>query len=366
MTLKEMRQSIDPHLKKKRNRAVLEYIELLEEQVAAHESNVISSAGNLEMNNKILEVNFQNLVEILEKLDAAIKSIRESIVSPSGAVGEVISASDKMGDSSHSIYETIEVQSASLIEFFAVFEELAASIKNVAASTNESRMVVNQTVELVNSGSGYYEENLNAIKAISESSKEIAEITQSIQGIAGQSNLLAMNAAIEAAHAGNQGRGFAVVAEEMRKLSDISNTEALKIGKITSEIISRIDKAFNATQQVHRNNSEIKEIMGRVNDITNEIQTAMQEQSSGIEQVLQEVNNLTEGTSSMKDATLVQREAGEALKQSIDQLNAATEQVKMVLDMEEKNRNSIVDIINKIGRTYLRNINIHHDLLENA
>jgi methyl-accepting chemotaxis protein len=355
-------EALQKELSRRRNAGLKAFVDRLQKESGRVRALLINAESDLGMNNDILDGNFEELVKTLTNFDRSIQSIRKSIRIQNDSVDEVASSSEEMARTADSITQNIISQSSSLIEFSSVLEEMTASINTVASSTTEAKTLVEKVSRMATEGNSIVNDNINAIEAIRQSSEQITSITSVIQQIAGQSNLLAMNASIEAAHAGELGRGFAVVAEEMRKMAENSSREADKISSIIKEVMDRITAAVESSRKVTVNNDMISSGIGQILEITSQIMGAMQEQSAGTEQVLKEVRSLTDGTTEIKSATEEQISANDSLLNSITRLRAAAEEVNNILEIEEETRNDIVDIINKSGRSYLRNLDIHRKL----
>jgi methyl-accepting chemotaxis protein len=135
------------------------------------------------------------------------------------------------------------------------------------------------------------------IRGIAKESESLLEINSVMQNIASQTNLLSMNAAIEAAHAGDSGRGFAVVAAEIRKLAESSGAQSKTIGAVLKTIKSSIDKITKSTETVLNRFEQIDGGIKTVADQERSVLNAMEEQRQGSTQILQaigEVSNITQ------------------------------------------------------------------------
>jgi len=125
------------------------------------------------------------------------------------------------------------------------------SVQNTARQATVGSQIASETVKQMHEIAGAVEESTVIVRDLGENSKEIGSIVEAISEIAGQTNLLALNAAIEAARAGEQGRGFAVVADEVRKLAEASQSAVEKIGTIIETIQVTTEKAVQAMELGH-------------------------------------------------------------------------------------------------------------------
>ncbi|MDB5793673.1 MAG: methyl-accepting chemotaxis protein, partial [Noviherbaspirillum sp.] len=148
---------------------------------------------------------------------------------------------------------------------------------------------------------------------INQSANKIVDIISVIDGIAFQTNILALNAAVVAARAGEQGRGFAVVASEVRSLAQRSASAAKEIKELISDSVEKVNTGSALVDQAGTTMNEVVESVKRVNDIMSEITEASQEQSQGIGQVNHEITQIDEET--QLNAALV--EEADAASQSL-------------------------------------------------
>lgn len=219
-------------------------------------------------------------------------------------------------------------QAYQLAETLQVTRELSAAVQQIAANSQAAHGASRNASELAAKGADEVEravrkmntiaetvsESAAVVKTLNERSEQIGEIVNVITSIADQTNLLALNAAIEAARAGEHGRGFAVVADEVRKLAEGSAKAAQQIGELIKEIQDETARAMNSMVVGSREVEEgvviaseartaLSEIVDTVNDtvhMVQEISTAAQQQSRGIAQVVQtvdKVNNISQQVS---------------------------------------------------------------------
>jgi len=198
----------------------------------------------------------------------------------------------------------VENQAASVAASSAATEEMIANIRSVTDTLASNSRNVRGLEEASVAGHTSLSEVVTDIQGIARESESLLEINAVMQNIASQTNLLSMNAAIEAAHAGESGRGFAVVADEIRKLAESSSKQSKTIGGVLKSIKGSIDKITKSTDAVLGKFSAIESGVKTVVDQEENILNAMEEQGQGSKQILQAVGNVNEVTHQVKEAAL--------------------------------------------------------------
>ncbi|MGN0729017.1 [Fe-Fe] hydrogenase large subunit C-terminal domain-containing protein [Treponema sp.] len=199
-------------------------------------------------------------------------------------------------------------------------EEMIANINSINTVLERNADSVNQLDTAARKGMSGIENVSSLVSQIEESSNGLSEMSDVIQKIASQTNLLAMNAAIEAAHAGNAGRGFAVVADEIRKLAESSGSEAQKISEVLKKVKQLIDLTFKDTGEVHKEFSEVVQYSNTVVTQEENARKAISEQNEGGKQLLQAVGAMRDITQTVKERTEKLLADTNAIKESILEL----------------------------------------------
>lgn len=187
---------------------------------------------------------------------------------------------------------------------------MTSTVKQNAENASHANQLVKATRELAERGNDGIARTGSAMTDLRKSSRRIADIVGLIDEIAFQTNLLSLNAAVEAARAGDQGRGFAVVASEVRNLAQRSAEAAKEIKALITDSLDRVDVVGSMAEENSKVLGEIVESVRKVSDIVAEIAAASYEQSAGIDQVNSAVTQMDDST--QQNAALVEETAASA------------------------------------------------------
>ena len=198
---------------------------------------------------------------------------------------QVASASEQLSASSQQLAEGNAEQASSIEETSSTLEESASMVQQNAENTKQAAMLAGQTKTVADKGNAEMQEMMTSMGEIKKSSDQIAKIIKVIDEIAFQTNILALNAVVEAARAGDAGMGFAVVAEEVRNLAQRSAQAAKDTAAIIETNIELSEKGVSVAKKVGESLSEITVQAKKVNELMDEIAAASQEQTQGIGQI---------------------------------------------------------------------------------
>jgi len=227
----------------------------------------------------------------VEKLNSTLQEVAESAASASTSSQELAAASEAIASGA-------QEQAASLEETSASLEQITATVRQSSDNANQASQLASSSKDSALQGQEVVANAITAMSEINASSAKISDIISTIDEIAFQTNLLAVNAAVEAARAGDEGRGFAVVASEVRSLAQRSAVAAKEIKVLIQDTLRKVEAGSGL---VNRSGETLQGIVGsvkRVTDIVGEIAAASGEQSTGIEQVNTAVTQMDQVTQS--------------------------------------------------------------------
>jgi methyl-accepting chemotaxis protein len=260
----------------------------------------------------LLEDSGLGLNSMMEETGASVVQINANIRSTSlqlkeqtAAVTEVSAAIEELARSVDALGKMIANQSSVISQSSAAVEEMIASVESVASRTEAAASASAALVAEGNEGKARIDDVGESVSAIVRYSENLGQAAALITEIAGRTNLLAMNAAIEAAHAGDSGKGFAVVSDEIRKLAEQSTAQAKDISADLLRVSGAIDAVRSASVAAVGSFSSILGKSGTLGEAIREMGGSMAEQREGGRQVL-------EGLARLRDITReIERGSGE-------------------------------------------------------
>lgn len=315
--------------------------------------------GQLAKSFNIMTDNIKQLVQEINELSNSVVSYTGLMTSSSH---QAVSISEQMAEAVSDLARGADVQSNSVQEGLNKVMQLGEDLKVIVENTNTASESSNQVHELIGEGMKVVShqntkvmENTEAgqnvavaIKSLDEKSKQIGEIVEVIDSISSQTNLLALNAAIEAARAGEQGRGFAVVADEVRKLAEQSSAATGKISNLIEEIKQGTE---NAVKEVETSEHIIKEQETSVSNVKRIFEVI----AASVEQMRMKFEEVTLGTKSIDKETaeindVISKLAGIAENNaaSSEEVAASTEEQVATLQEISANINNLSEMAQQL------------------
>lgn len=219
------------------------------------------------------------------------------------SVDDLNESTDQIASGNNDLATRTQQQASSLEETASALKEITSSVQQTTMNSQKVAQLSNHAVSVAEEGRVSFLETQKAMSDISSSSRKIAEIVKLVEDIAFQTNILAINAAIEAAKAGEQGKGFAVVAIEVRDLAQKSAEAAKEIKGLISNSGQKVDAGEKLVALNNEKLQEIGQSIKQMAEIMNEISSASNEQYTSIEQMNSTISHLD--STNQQNATLV-------------------------------------------------------------
>jgi len=313
-------------------------------------ANVAEQVAAGDLTSEVEHTSDDEVGQLQDAIEKMIVNLRHMVQKISAVSQQRAATAEELATITAQTSATVAEQESLSIQLATAMQQMGATISEVANNTNSTASAVGEIQGRVSNGSHQLDDTYHSIVSMSDQIHEsennvqkvrsdfdqVASILDVIKGIADQTNLLALNAAIEAARAGEQGRGFAVVADEVRQLAQRTQESTKEIDEmiktissganssvdVMSKSVTLAEEVQGSAKNVNELNKEIEEEITHVNDLSSQIATAAEQQSAVVEEILKNIEVLNTGVCETSQAT-------EHISQSSNELaNLASELAK--------------------------------------
>ena len=325
-----------------------------------HESKTMQHVGD-DLYNNMAET-----ASAINEISANVESIKRQAKTQASSVQKTGNVVENIIEQIQELDTDITVQANAVTQSSSAVEEMAANIVTITQTLEKNNDLIKEMYSMTRDGKNGAKTANSVAQQIAERSDALLEASVIIQNIASQTNLLAMNAAIEAAHAGETGKGFAVVADEIRKLAEESNEQGKQIGGVLKESIEIIRTLITAGNGAEQTFDKVYELATQISDQEDFITRSMQDQMNANKEVLSAIKDINITTTTVKaGSSEMLSGSGEVAQEmnkldgltqvitnSMDEMSAGTIQINNAVvevnDLVQKNKESIEILANKV------------------
>ena len=331
------------------------------------------SVKSIDMNARLMEdigsdlaSNMTETASSIHEISSNIESVKVQTVTQGDAVSQTASTIEEISHTIKQLNASIDTQSENITQSSNRVEQMVTNIKNITSAIEKSYSLIKELSSATKDGKETIAQSNTVTAKIVEESGSLMEASSVIQHIASQTNLLAMNAAIEAAHAGEAGKGFAVVADEIRKLSEESASQGKAITATLKMLSGELEGLSHSSKIVETKFNFIFSLSDEINEISNRLQEAMKRQDANSQLVLDAMKSINDVTTEVQMGSKEMLKGSDGILQEMRKLDGLTavitnsmnemaagalqinDAVHEVAEISQKNKESIRSLVQEV------------------
>ena len=337
-------------------------------QVRSSIQSIAKDTGIMRDMTETLASSMEETASAVHQISANIEGVKQQTMTQASSVTETAATVEEIVRTITQLNNSIETQAASVAQSSSSVEEMVANIASITKTLEKTDGTIKDLTAATGDGKATLVTSNTVTQKIAEESGSLMEASTVIQNIASQTNLLAMNAAIEAAHAGEAGKGFAVVADEIRKLAEDSAAQGRTITTTLKTLSGEIETLSASSKTVEEKFNAIFNLAEQVKEMSTSLTEAMREQENGSREVLTAIKNISTVTVEVQAGSEEMLKGGEGIAaemrklddlarvimERMNQMSTGAVQinnaVNEVNEITQKNKVSIQNLAEEVGK----------------
>lgn len=302
-----------------------------------------------------LSSNMKMTSSAVKAITESVSSVQSYIQNQSDGILKMQATLQRIAQNIENLDTNIETQAYSIGGSVSTIEQMVMNIQSVTDTVKDTFDSIGNLNNAADAGNTAVFTTHTIVKNINEQSEGLLEASSVIQHIASQTNLLAMNAAIEAAHAGDVGKGFAVVADEIRKLAEESSTQGKNITAVLKTLKMKIEELASTADTTSVQFAEIMRLLSTVNRGSNAIMESMTKQNDGNTQVLESIKKISAITAQVKEGSLEILTDNTEVSREMSKLVESSRHIDSTIHSVSDDTERIRSVINEVSDSSTRN-----------
>ena len=345
-----------------------EYFNQTITKIGASIRQVGLNSNNMEEIGDELASNMTETASAVNQISANIDGVKQQAMTQAASVTETAATIEEIVRTIKQLNGSIETQAASVAQSSSSVEEMVANIASIGQTLGKTDEAIKKLTDATGDGKATLVTSNAVTQKIAEESGSLMEASSVIQHIASQTNLLAMNAAIEAAHAGEAGKGFAVVADEIRKLAEESSMQGKTITTTLKTLSGEIETLSASSKTVEAKFNAIFTLAEQVKEMSARLTEAMREQENGSKEVLTAIKSINTVTIEVQAGSEEMLKGGEGVAKEMQKLGGLTRvitdsmnemasgavqinnAIQEVSEITQRNKRSIENLAEEVGK----------------